>query len=289
MKLLFKDTRPGGQLLGLLLIFVAFFIIGTGVSAIPMLFGGNPTSLVSQALSQIVVFGGAAVFFCVMFQENTSVYLRLAMPKRAARTFTGVLLVLLTILPLSDWLTTLNDSWHFPKSFAALEQLFRELSAASEELLEAFLLRDGVGSLMANMLVLALVPAICEELFFRGAFQQTLMACFRGKHHVAIWLTAAIFSLMHGDLFAFLPRFLLGLLLGYLYYYGQSLWVNVFAHFLNNTIVVILYFLAARGVVDVDMAESMGFPFVVVLVTAIVCMVLFWLFFVADEKKSKKK
>jgi membrane protease YdiL (CAAX protease family) len=77
--------------------------------------------------------------------------------------------------------------------------------------------------------------------------------------------------------------------LGYLYYYGQSLWVNVFAHFLNNTIVVILYFLAARGVVDVDMAESMDFPFVVVLVTAIVCMVLFWLFFVADEKKIKKK
>lgn len=285
MNILFQKTNPRGQLLALFLIFVSLFIIGTGVSFVPMLLGYDTTNLLSQALSQIVVFAGSAFLFAYLFHGNPVSFLQLSMPQRMGITFCGVFLVLLTILPASDWLATVNDSWHFPQSLARLEQLFRDFGAKSQNLMEGFLLRDGISDLVVNLLALAFVPAICEELFFRGALQQVMIASFRGKHHWAIILTAAIFSLMHGDLFAFLPRFLLGILLGYLFYYGRSLWVNVLAHFLNNAVVVVLYFLAARGEIDIALAESLDLPIVVVILTTITFGFFFWLFFLRKEKK----
>lgn len=286
MNLFFKQTTPGGQLLALLLIFVVFFIIGTGISVVPVLFGYDTTNLVSQALSQIVVFACSALFFSYLFHGSIAAPLQLAMPHSPARSFWGSFFVLVLVLPASDWLSMLNDSWHFPESLAALERVFRELSDTAQQLMEQFLLRGGIGDLLANLLVLALVPAVCEEIFFRGALQQTLTRCFGGRHHAAIIVTAAIFSLMHGDLFAFLPRFLLGILLGYLFFYGHSLWVNALAHFVNNTFVVILYFLAAHGIIDVEMAESLNLPFIVVLATAIACAALFWFFFLRRKKEE---
>ena len=286
MNQFFKQTGAGGQLVALLLIFVVAFIIGTGVAFVPILFGYGVENLVSQALSQVITFGGTAFLFSYMFFGNPVENLKLVKPSKASMTFLATAAVLLLVLPASDWLATVNDGWHFPQSLEALERALRELGETSQQLLEKFLLRNDVGSLIANLLVLAVVPALCEELFFRGALQQTLVRCFKGRHHVAIWLTAAIFSLLHGDLFAFLPRFMLGVLLGYLYYYGRSLWVNAAAHFLNNAFVVVLYFLAAKSVIDVDKAETLGLPFVVVLITFVASIALFYVAFVRGRNKT---
>ncbi|MBQ1408903.1 MAG: CPBP family intramembrane metalloprotease, partial [Bacteroidales bacterium] len=269
-------------------IFVVAFIIGTGVAFVPILFGYGVENLVSQALSQVITFGGTAFLFSYMFFGNPVENLKLVKPSKASMTFLATAAVLLLVLPASDWLATVNDGWHFPQSLEALERALRELGETSQQLLEKFLLRNDVGSLIANLLVLAVVPALCEELFFRGALQQTLVRCFKGRHHIAIWLTAAIFSLLHGDLFAFLPRFMLGVLLGYLYYYGRSLWVNAAAHFLNNAFVVVLYFLAAKSVIDVDKAETLGLPFVVVLITFVASIALFYVAFVRGRKKTEE-
>ena len=288
MNQFFKQTGAGGQLVALLLIFVVAFIIGTGVAFVPILFGYGVENLVSQALSQVITFGGTAFLFSYMFFGNPVENLKLVKPSKASMTFLTTAAVLLLVLPASDWLATVNDGWHFPQSLEALERALRELGETSQQLLEKFLLRNDVGSLIANLLVLAVVPALCEELFFRGALQQTLVRCFKGRHHVAIWLTAAIFSLLHGDLFAFLPRFMLGVLLGYLYYYGRSLWVNAAAHFLNNAFVVVLYFLAAKSVIDVDKAETLGLPFVVVLITFVASIALFYVAFVRGRKKTEE-
>lgn len=289
MNLFFKQTNPGAQLLALLLVFVLFFIIGTGVAFVPTLFGGGVAGLSSQALSQVVTFGGSALFFAYMFHGNPLGYMMFGKPQKASKTFFGAFLVMLLVLPASDWLTTVNDSMHLPHSLQELERVMRQIGERSESLMESYLLQDGVGTLISNLLVLAIVPAFCEEMFFRGALQQTLVSCFRGKHHAAIWLTAAIFSLMHGEVFAFLPRFLLGLLLGYLYYYSRSIWVNIVAHFLNNASVVVLYFLAARGAIEVETAESLGLPFVVVLATFAGTVFLFWNFFVRKRIVSENQ
>lgn len=285
MNMFFKNVGYGGQLLALVIIFVALFIVGTGMAFLPVLFGYDATNLASQAVSQLVTFAGSALLFSYLFSGNTADHLKLTLPSRPVRTAFCVLILFLLVLPASDWLAVVNDGWHLPQGLAALERTLRDLGEVSQRLLEGFLLREGGGDLAVNLLVLALVPALCEELFFRGALQQLLAGCLGGRHNIAIWLTAAVFSLMHGDLFAFLPRLLLGAFLGYLFHYGGSLWVNAAAHFFNNASVVVLYFLAARGIIDVGLAESLGLPFVVVVLSLVVCVVLFWLFFVRKEKK----
>jgi hypothetical protein len=156
--------------------------------------------------------------------------------------------VLLLLVPLTDWLATWNDSWHFPGAWGKLEHSLREAGNQSQQMVESFLKECPP---LLNLFGLALIPALCEELFFRAGVQNLLQRWFKNPH-AAVWVTAALFSLAHGELFAFLPRFLLGALLGYLYVYGRSLLVNVLAHFANNAIVVVTYALMSGDSTSFD-------------------------------------
>ena len=160
--------------------------------------------------------------------------------------------ILLLLTPLIDWSGIWNNNWHWGGALAPVEEALRKMGGDSERLMEQFLTVDGVWGLVVNLIVIALIPAVCEELFFRAGIQNLLQRCFSRRNaavgmHAAVWVTAAIFSLGHGEIFAFLPRFLLGALLGYLYIGGGSLLVNVTVHFFNNAIVVVVYWLMASG------------------------------------------
>ena len=92
--------------------------------------------------------------------------------------------------------------------------------------------------------------------------------------HAAVWITAALFSLAHGEIFAFLPRFLLGGLLGYLYVYGRSLLVNVLAHFANNAVIVVAYALMSGDDPSFDPSTPLAFSPLLTLVCALAAVVL---------------
>lgn len=98
-----------------------------------------------------------------------------------------------------------------------------------------------------TMLILAITPALFEEMFFRGCMQQTLVKMTRSPF-LGIAITSIIFSAVHISFFGFLPRLFLGLLLGYIFYYSKNLWLPVIAHFLNNAFgVTVLYSLSRSG------------------------------------------
>lgn len=100
----------------------------------------------------------------------------------------------------------------------------------------------GILDLLVFLLVSALAPAICEELFFRGAVQQLLLE-WTQKPHVAIIVSAFIFSLLHIDPFGFLARFILGVALGYFFWWSGSLRLSIAGHFIFNAFGIInLYF-----------------------------------------------
>lgn len=284
---LFKDTRPGGQLLALGLMFVLFFIGSTGILFIVPLFGLNISNLAMQCVTQIVVFCGTALFFAYMFYGNPLRHLRMAGTERLAIKMLAAFVIFILLLPLSDWLGRLNDAMHLPQQFGWLEDEMRQLQEKSQGIVDDFLLRDGMGALMANMFVLALIPAVSEEMLFRGALQQLMCRCFGNWYHIAIILTAAIFSLFHFELFAFLPRFALGIALGYLFHYGGSLWINATAHFANNAIAIILYYLANKGVVDIEQTESINAPFYMVVIGVALSLVLFWFIFIKRKNISE--
>ena len=124
------------------------------------------------------------------------------------------------------------------------------------KLTEAFLSDISIGGFIVNLLMIGMLAAIGEELLFRGVILR-IFKDWSGNTHVAVWISAILFSALHLQFFGFLPRMILGVVLGYLFVWSRSLWVPVITHFINNTAAVIVAFLFYRGNIKTDM-ESFG-------------------------------
>ena len=286
MKEFFRNTKPFGQLITLFVLVVLFFILAAGVTAGAVLFGldyGNVHHmLLLQIVTQLIAFLVPALVVAYLFSDTVSGSLRFDFSKRKWLLAAVGVFVLLLMVPFTDWLSQVNDSWHWSGRWAALEEQLRDGTQRNQDLVEEMLSLPGVGNLLFNLLAIALVPAICEEFLFRGGVQ-TILGRWVRNPHLAVLLSAAIFSLMHGEFFVFLPRFFLGVLLGYLFYYGGSMLVNVAAHFVNNAIVVVAWYLYANGTIGDTYVENIDAPMAVWLVGLILGSALFYMIFIRSK------
>ncbi len=211
--------------------------------------GTRSLFIVWNAITQVFTFGLPPVIVARMYyRDEVRSFLRFDVSGRNWLLGLAGVVVLMLLMPLTDWLSVWNDGWHWSGMWEAVERELRRVGEMSQTMVESFLKECPP---LLNLFGLALIPALCEELFFRAGVQNLLQRWFKNPH-AAVWVTAALFSLAHGELFAFLPRFLLGALLGYLYVYGRSLLVNVLAHFANNAIVVVTYALMSGDSTSFD-------------------------------------
>lgn len=111
----------------------------------------------------------------------------------------------------------------------------------SEQVSEFLLNEASVKGLFFNILIIAILPAVSEELFFRGLLQQILQRTL-SNIHVVIFVTALIFSLFHGDVFNIVPRLIMGMLFGYVFFLTKNVWYPIIAHCVHNATVVLMYF-----------------------------------------------
>jgi hypothetical protein len=158
----------------------------------------------------------------------------------------GSVVIMVVALPLINALAWFNEGIEFPNALKGLEDLFIGMEESAMELTNALARTDHFGFFLFNILVVAVLPAFGEEMIFRGL----VLPMFRrwtGNVHAAVWLSALLFSAMHLQFFGFLPRLVLGALLGYLFVWSKTLWVPVLAHFTNNALALFLMFLIARG------------------------------------------
>tara|TARA_B100000809_G_scaffold50907_1_gene45992 strand:- start:3614 stop:4594 length:981 start_codon:yes stop_codon:yes gene_type:complete len=153
-----------------------------------------------------------------------------------------VTIFMVVLTPFLSWVIELNASMVLPDFLSSVEEWMRASESKAESLTKAFLTYDGVGSLIYIMLIVAIVPAIGEELLFRGVLQKIMIAWTKNPH-TGIWITAFLFSALHMQFFGFFPRMLLGALFGYLFLWSKSLWLPILGHFINNgTVVLASYF-----------------------------------------------
>ena len=171
-------------------------------------------------------------------------------PNSAWMLLVGVALMFVS-LPLTNLLTSWNEKMSFGTAFESLEALLKQLEETAGDLTERMLQVDTIGGLLVNLLVIALIPAIGEELTFRGVLQQALHRGVKNAH-LAVILSAFIFSFIHFQFYGFLPRMFLGIILGYMFYYSGSLWTSILMHFINNGIAVVVAFLDYKGLTNVD-------------------------------------
>ena len=235
------------------------------------------------AVNQLIVFGLPPVIIVwLYYRDGMRDYLWLDVSGRRWLLALAGVVVLLLLIPLTDWMIVWNDGWHWSGAWEKVEMELRKAGAESQATVENCM--RGCHPLL-SLLCMALVPALCEELFFRAGVQNLLQRWFKNVH-VAVWVTAAVFSLAHGEVFAFLPRFLLGGLLGYLYVGGGSLVVNVLAHFVNNAAVVVLYWLATPAS-GIDPTAPLGVDWTVTLACSAAAVLLFVVTFGKGLKTSR--
>ncbi len=284
----FKDSKPLAQLVGLFFLFLLGLIVVGGAQSIIPIGGDSPSAirgqLAFQACSQLLMFFLPAWLFAVLFHGGAASFHKLYADGRSWLLGLIAVVVFLLLMPLNDFLTWWNGSWHF----GALENLLRSYADAAAGTVEKLLSLTTMGDLLLQLLVVALIPALCEEFFFRGAIQQTLQRWF-GNVHAAILATALFFSLAHGDAYGLVPRFLLGLVLGYLFFLSGSMVVNVCAHFFNNAMVVVMYYLYHTGVLSMSPAEPLRLPWLTVLLCTLAALLLFIVYFVKKPSKRQAK
>lgn len=242
-----------------------------------------------QGISQLLMFLLPALLFAWLFEGRASTYFQTEIKQWQAFPVLLAILLIIIAIPMIDFLTTWNESLHLPESMSQWEASMRAKQVQSQELMSGFLSLPGVGYMLLNLLMLAAIPAICEEFVFRGVIQKTLVGWFRNPH-VAIVVTAAVFSLTHFEMFYFVPRFVLGICLGYIYYYTRTIWTSVLAHFTNNAIIVVMYYISASNGLGIDpqhlqIPHSALFGAISLILTTIV------IFFIAkigvkNQKKS---
>lgn len=165
-------------------------------------------------------------------------------------------LVMVCAIPGINLLADLNNRIVLPECLSSLEQFFRQMEEEAALLTKRFMQADNVWVMFVNMGLMAVLPALAEEMSFRGVLQQLL----GGRRHVAIWLTAVIFSAIHMQFYGFIPRMLMGALFGYVFVWTGSLWVPIVMHFVNNGMAVLVYYiLSLQGVaMDTNYADTLG-------------------------------
>ena len=152
--------------------------------------------------------------------------------------------LMLTGMPLAQLLMQWNQALPLPQWAGTMEDRSNGLIA---NMLEMNTPLDFVVSL----LIMAVLPAIGEELIFRGFLQKNLQRWFRDRRgHLAVWVGAAIFSAIHFQFQGFLPRMFLGLVMGYLYLWSKNLWVPMLVHFINNALMVVVSYVASEKISD---------------------------------------
>ena len=167
--------------------------------------------------------------------------------------------IMLCAVPGINLLADLNSRIVLPESLGFIEQILKQQEEAAAALTEQFLQADNIGVLLLNIGLMALLPALAEEVSFRGTLQQILaQGKLKGQIHIAIWATAFIFSAVHMQFYGFVPRMLMGAMFGYVFVWTGTLWVPILMHFTNNGLAVMAYYLIGENEESKNIADTFG-------------------------------
>lgn len=240
---------------------IVFSLVGTFLAATIYGFNpleinnlGDPTLIEGMKLMQLFSAAGLFVAPPLMYGVITSkkplkVLGLKSFPKSI--NYGLVLLFMVALTPFLSWVIELNATMVLPDFMSGIEQWMRDSEHSAERITKAFLTFNGIGSLIYVLIIVAIVPAIGEELLFRGVLQKIFINWAKNAH-IGIWGSAILFSALHMQFFGFFPRFLLGLLFGYMFYWSNSLWLPILGHFINNGTVVIAAYLYPEFLNETD-------------------------------------
>lgn len=233
--------------------------------------------LLLQGFQTIVIFGITALVG-VWYAERTNPILTMSL-HRGIRWQSALLIALLVVVsqPAVTGINEWNQSLQLPSFLASLEAQMKAMEESAHQLTERFLHTSSPVMLLVNIFIMAFLPALCEEMMFRGWLQRRLSVSV--NIHVAIWTSAFIFSAIHFQFYGFVPRMLLGGIFGYIYYYTRSLWAPVLAHFTNNALAVICTYATYNHLTTINFEH---FEWHIILLSVLLTSVIWWQIYIKN-------
>ncbi|RDC62737.1 CPBP family intramembrane glutamic endopeptidase [Adhaeribacter pallidiroseus] len=282
-----KDLHPITAILVVLLFMAAGFFIGNfvAVALINLLFkvsltetlqlmqnpGLKPNGKVAinlfQGVTHLFAFTLAPLFYLYSSGQAANSYLT---PQKYVPLGLGLLsaLLILFIMPANSWIINWNANLQFPEALKAFETWAKTKEETLKVLTQQLTIFDNAGQFWFGMLVFGLIPAIGEEFVFRGLLQKNMILVLRNAH-VAIWLTAFIFGAIHMQFYGFIPRLLLGAILGYLYHWSGNIGIPIAGHFMNNGFIVLTLYLQQKKIINYDIDSTAVMPWASILFSVI--------------------
>jgi membrane protease YdiL (CAAX protease family) len=270
----FRNLPPYLKILALIMVMIITFLIvlALGVGIFILFFGrdlfesigsfsdySDPQTVFAlkyfQIVNQLGVFIAPAIIFVILTDDYFSRYLNLENRIKRLSIIFGFIFLLVS-MPFINWIVQINNEIHLPSYLSGIEDWMRKSEDVAQKLTDAFLATRTWGGFMANLLMIAMLAAIGEELIFRGILVK-LFREWTGNVHLAVLIPAFLFSALHLQFYGFFGRLVLGIVLGYLFVWSGSLWVPIAVHFLNNAMAVIVSFLDQRGLISTDL-ETFG-------------------------------
>ncbi len=241
----------------LLVLFTSFFVmlvIAAGIGASLSLLPGidERTKMLAASAVQCVVAFCIPAWIAGRFSSVKPLSFLGLSHTPPLKAYVGVLLVYFFALPAMNQLIAWNSAMHFPDWASGLEATLRGWEDANNEVVDRVLASGSFAGMLCGVAIVGVLTGFSEELLFRGGLQGIFSRSGIGVA-MSVWCAAAIFSAVHFQFFGFFPRLLMGAFFGYLLVWTGSIWPSVFAHALNNSIVVVSYWLqgdAASGGID---------------------------------------
>lgn len=234
---IFLGLLGGGFIVGYLIMGIIAFSLGLqDATTMGKLDWSKPEVIsgmkIIQALSSILIFFlPAFVFSIIVYAGKPTSFLGLK-PAPLKSMYILAIVIIIVAFPFVFWLGEMNQLIPLPKWMGDLEQ-------EATKQMQQFLKARHIGDVILNVLIIALLPAIGEEVCFRGALQRIMIHITKNAW-TGIIVTSILFSALHLQFQGFIPRMFLGMILGAIYWYSGSLWPSILAHFVNNAIQVIV-------------------------------------------------
>lgn len=231
----FTISLPKRLGLFVLVAFLCFVITSVLIGFVVRIFGmTEPSTRILAVIQDLVLFMLPALATAMLITRLPATFLMLDRRPGRKLLMWGLLALVFSI-PAMETIIAWNNQIQLPP---AIEEQLRQAEMQAQQMIEVMLGGHSVGSLVMGILLVGMLAPLAEELFFRGCLQR-LFTTGGMNVHLAVWLTAFIFSAMHGQVYGFVPRMLLGAIFGYAAVWSHSLWVPVLMHALNNTLYVI--------------------------------------------------
>jgi membrane protease YdiL (CAAX protease family) len=286
-------VMTGGTLLFYLFLFSGSLVFGASMSemlAAPGVNAGSREESILkylQVAQQISMFIIPAIILSVSLRRGNESFLGIS---KLPDSIPIVLVVLLAFLliPVTSFTGILNSRLVLPEWMAGFEDWMQTKEDLASGLTGLLIKSSGMGELFLNIVIVAVIPSIAEEMMFRGILQQIFIKLFRSGHF-GIWVTAILFSAIHLQFFGFLPRLILGLSFGYLYFWSRNLWIPVIAHLINNAVPVIISYFIGWKELNEKTSDISGSQIMLPLFGAVLSIVVLYLLRNEYTERSKQK